>query len=71
MLGRLPRRGAHLCNKCPVLFGVSLHSLFSMPSGVNDVRPCRMRMMRRLLVVTCLVMLGSFLMVAGGMRKML
>ena len=53
-----------------VLFGVSLHGLFGVPSGVNHVAPRRMGVVCCLLVISGLVMLGRFPVVASGMRQM-
>jgi|HubBroStandDraft_4_1064222.scaffolds.fasta_scaffold483856_1 hypothetical protein len=53
-----------------VLFGVSLHGLFSVPSGVNHVAPRCMSMVCGLLVIPGLVMLGRFPVVASGMCQM-
>jgi hypothetical protein len=54
-----------------VLLGVSLRCLFSVPSGVNDVRSRCVRVVRRFLVLSTLVMLGRFPMVVGGVGEML
>ena len=53
-----------------MLFGVSLHRLFSVPSGVSRVAPRCMSMVCGLLVISGLVMLGRFPVVASGMRQM-
>jgi hypothetical protein len=53
-----------------MLLGMSLGCLFSVPSGVNRVRPGCMSMVCRLLVTPRLVMLGRFSVVSGGMRHM-
>jgi hypothetical protein len=53
-----------------VLFGVSHHRVFSVPSCVNRVASRGVGMMCRLFVVSGVVMLGRFSVVAGGMRKM-
>ena len=53
-----------------VLLRVSLHCLFSMPSGMNHVAPCSVSMVCRLFVISGVVMLGGFPVVVGGMRKM-
>ena len=53
-----------------VLLRVSLHCLFSMPSGMNHVAPCGVSMVCRLFVISGVVMLGGFPVVVGGMRKM-
>ena len=53
-----------------MLLRVSLHCLFSMPSGMNHVAPCGVSMVCRLFVMSGVVMLGGFPVVVGGMRKM-
>jgi hypothetical protein len=53
-----------------VLFGVSLHRFFSVPSGMNHVSPRAVGMVCRLFVMSGLVMLGRFCVVASGMRQM-
>jgi hypothetical protein len=53
-----------------VLFHVSLHCLFSVPSGVNHVAPRCVCMVCCLLVVSGIVMLGGFPVVPCGMREM-
>jgi hypothetical protein len=53
-----------------VLVGVSLHSLFSVPSGVNHVAPRCMSMVCGLLVIPGHLMLGRFPVVASGMCQM-
>jgi hypothetical protein len=53
-----------------VLLGMSLHCLFSMPSGMNYVTPRSMSVVCRLFVMSSIVVLGGFLVVAGGMLKM-
>lgn len=53
-----------------VLLRVSLHCLFSVPSGVDHMAPRCVRMVGRLLVIARVVILGRFPVVAGGMRKM-
>jgi hypothetical protein len=53
-----------------VLVGMSLHCLFSVPSAVNHMGPRRMSMVCRLLVISGLVMLGRFPVVAGGVGEM-
>jgi hypothetical protein len=55
----------------PVLFGVSLHCLFSVPSRMNGVGPCGVGMVRRLLMKSAFVMFGRFAVVTGGMREVL
>jgi hypothetical protein len=54
-----------------VLFVVGFHRLFSVASRVDYMRPCHMGMVRRFLVLSTLVMLCCFTMVAGSMGKML
>ena len=49
-----------------VLFGVSHHRVFSVLSGVNRVAPRGVGMVCRLFVISCVVMLGRFSVVAGG-----
>jgi hypothetical protein len=53
-----------------VLFGVSLHRLFGVPSSMNHVTPRCVSMVCRLLVMSGLMMLGRFTVVASGMRQM-
>ena len=53
-----------------VLLGMSRRCLFSVPSAVNHMGPRCMSMVCRLLVISGLVMLGRFPVVAGGMRQM-
>ena len=53
-----------------MLLGVSLRCFFSMPSGVISVGIRCVSMVRRLLVISSLVMLGRFSVVPGGMRGM-
>jgi hypothetical protein len=53
-----------------VLFGVSLRRFFSVPSSVSRVAPGCMSMVRRLLVISGVMMLGSFPVMASGMRQM-
>ena len=53
-----------------VLFGMSLHCLFSVPSGMNDVAPRGVSVVCRLFVMSGVVMLGRFPVVASGVRKM-
>ncbi len=55
----------------PVFLGVSLYCLLSVPSRMNDVSPCYVSMVCRLLVKTSLVMFGRLPVVASGVRKML
>jgi hypothetical protein len=54
----------------PVFLGVSFHRLLGMSARVNGVRPRGVSMVRRLLVVSTLVMLGRLSMVAGGVCQM-
>ena len=54
----------------PVFLGVSLHCLFSVPSCMNGVSPCRVSVVRRLLMKSALMMFGRLPVVAGGVRKM-
>jgi hypothetical protein len=53
-----------------VLLGVSLCCLFRVPSGMNRVGPRCVRVVCRLLMMSGIVMLGRFPVVAGGMRVM-
>ena len=53
-----------------VLLGVSLHCLFGVPSGVNNMGPRCVSMVCRLLMTSGLVMFGRFPVVASGMRQM-
>jgi hypothetical protein len=53
-----------------VLLDVSLHCLFSVPSGVNHVAPRRVCVVCCLLMVSSIVMLGGFSVVPCGMREM-
>jgi hypothetical protein len=53
-----------------VLFVVSFHRLFSVPSGVNCVGSGRVGVMRRLFMLSRLVMLGRFAMMASRMGMM-
>jgi hypothetical protein len=53
-----------------MLVSVSLHCLFSVPSAMNDVSPRCVSMVRRLLVMSGLVMFGRLPVMAGGMCKM-
>ena len=53
-----------------VLLGMSLHCLFSVPSAVNYMGPRCMSMVCRLLVISGVVMLGRFPVVAGGVGEM-
>jgi len=54
----------------PVLLGVSLYCLLSVPSRMNGVSPRRVSMMRCLLVKSAFVMFGGLTVVASGVRKM-
>jgi hypothetical protein len=54
-----------------VLFGVSHHSFFGMPSRVDDVCPRCVGVVRRLLVKSALVMFGCFPMVMRSICEML
>ena len=49
-----------------VLFGVSLHRLFGVPSGMNHVAPGCVSMVCRLFMMSGVMMLGSFPVVASG-----
>ena len=53
-----------------VLFGMSLHGLFSMPSAMNYVAPRGVSMVCRLFVVSGIVVFGGLLVVTGGMFEM-
>jgi hypothetical protein len=53
-----------------MLLGVRLRCLFSVSSGVMPVSDRGESMVRRLLVISGLVMLGRFFVVPGGMRGM-
>ena len=53
-----------------MLFGVSLHRLFGVPSGMNHVAPRCVSMVCRLFVMSGLVVLSRFPVVASGMRQM-
>jgi hypothetical protein len=61
----------HLRLFLAVLFGVSLNRFFGVPSGVNNVAPRCVSMVCRLFVMSGLVMLSRFPVVASGMRQML
>ena len=52
-----------------VLFGMSLHGLFSMPSAMNYVAPRGVSVMCRLFVMAGIVVFGGFLVVTGGMLE--
>jgi hypothetical protein len=49
---------------------VILYCLFGMPSSVKDVCPCYVSMVRRLFVMSGLVVFRRFRVVVGGMREM-
>jgi hypothetical protein len=53
-----------------VLLGMGLNCLFGVPSGMNHVGPRGVSVVCRLFVMSRVVMLGGFPVVAGGMRKM-
>ena len=53
-----------------MLFGVSNHRVFSVLSGVNHVTPSGVGMVCRLLMMSGVVVLGRFPVVASGMRQM-
>jgi hypothetical protein len=52
-----------------VLFGMSLHGLFSMPSAMNYVTPRGVSVVRRLFVMSGIVVFGGLLVVMGGMLE--
>ena len=52
-----------------VLFDMSLHRLFSMPSAMNYVAPRGVSVVCRLFVMSGIVVLGGLLMVMGGMLE--
>ena len=52
-----------------VLFGMSLHGLFSMPSAMNYVAPRGVSVMCLLFVMAGIVVSGGFLVVTGGMLE--
>jgi len=54
----------------PVFLGVSLHGLFTVISGVSCVCPRCMRMVCGLLVMSALMMLSRFVVVAGSLCMM-
>ena len=54
-----------------VLFEMGFHRLFRVPSAENYMPPSYVGMVCSLLVTSCLVMLGRFLVMACGMRQML
>ena len=49
---------------------MGFHRLFGVPSGMNHVAPGCVSMVCRLLVMSGLMMLGRFPVVASGMRQM-
>ena len=49
---------------------MSLHRLFSMPSGMTYVTPRSMGVVCRLFLMSSTMVLGSFLVVVGGVPKM-
>jgi hypothetical protein len=53
-----------------MLFGVSHHRFFSVLPGVNHVAPSGMCMVCRLFMMSGIVVLGRFPVVASGMRQM-
>ena len=53
-----------------MFLGVSLHCLFSMPSSVNGVSPRCVSMVRRLFVMSGLVVFRRLRMVVGSVCKM-
>jgi len=54
----------------PVFLGVSLHCLFSVPSCMNGVSPCRVSVVRCFLMKSAFVMFRRLPVVASGVRKM-
>jgi hypothetical protein len=54
-----------------VLFAMGLHGVIRVAPRVNNMTPCGMSMVRRLFMVSRLMMLGGFRMVTRGMRKVL
>ena len=48
-----------------------LHGFFGMPSSMKHMAPRGMSMVRRLLVISRLVMFGRFAVMLGCMRKVL
>ena len=52
-----------------MLFGMSLHGLFSMSSAMNYVAPRGVSVMCRLFVMSGIVVLGGLLVVVGGMLE--
>jgi hypothetical protein len=53
-----------------VLYVVGLGRLFSVTPRMDHMRPCNMGMVRRFLVVSALVVLCCFTVVAGSVSKM-
>jgi len=53
-----------------MLFGVSHHRVFSVLSSVNRVTPSGVGMVCRLLMMSGIVVLGRFPVMASGMRQM-
>jgi len=53
-----------------VLFEMSLHRLFRVPSAENCVTPSYVSVVCSLLVTSSLMMFGRFPVVASGMRQM-
>ena len=52
-----------------VLFGMSLHGLFSMPSAMNYVTSRGVSVVCRLFVMSGIVVFGGLLVVMGGMLE--
>ena len=52
-----------------MLFGMSLDGLFSMPSAMNYVPPRGVSVVCRLFVMSGIVVVGSLLVVTGGMLE--
>ena len=52
-----------------MLFCMSLHGLFSMPSAMNYVTPRGVSVVCRLFVMSGIVVLGGLLVVTGGVLK--
>ena len=48
---------------------MSLHGLFSMPSGMNYVAPRGVSVVRRLFVMSGIVVFGGLLVMTGGMLE--
>jgi hypothetical protein len=53
-----------------MLLGMSLHCLFSMPSGMNYVTPRSVSVVCRLFVMSSIMVLGGFFVVVGVVLKM-